>query len=107
MAVALLDMRLLSVGRRAPHLGSGADAGPATRGSPGAGALQAKATEDPSIIGGAGTPTPAAEAPADEETADAEVEAPVAEADAPTAEADTADTADTADSTSETSEPTA
>ena len=66
-----------------------------------AGALQAKATEDPSIIGGAGTPVPAAEAPADEQTADAEVEAPVAEADAPTAEADPAD------STSETSEPTA
>lgn len=32
-----------------------------------AGALQAKATEDPSVIGGAGTPAPAAEAPAAED----------------------------------------
>jgi len=69
-----------------------------------AGALQAKATEDPSIIGGAGTPAPAAEAPADEQTADAEVEAPAAEADAPAAEADTADSTS---ETSDTSEPTA
>ena len=66
-----------------------------------AGALQAKATEDPSIIGGAGTPAPADEVPADEQTADAEVEAPAAEADAPAAEVDPAD------STSDTSEPTA
>ncbi len=69
-----------------------------------AGALQAKATEDPSIIGGAGTAAPADEAPADEQTADAEVEAPAAEVDAPAAEADPAD--NTSD-TSDTSEPTA
>ena len=69
-----------------------------------AGALQAKATEDPSIIGGAGTPAPVDEAPADEQPADAEVEAPAADADAPAAEADTADSTS---ETSDTSEPTA
>ncbi|MCX6400301.1 MAG: 50S ribosomal protein L10 [Propionibacteriales bacterium] len=47
-----------------------------------AGALQAKATEDPSILaGGAGTPAAAEETPAAEEAAPAEeVEAPAAEA---------------------------
>lgn len=54
-----------------------------------AGALQAKATEDPSVIGGAGTPAPVAdEAPADE--------APTAEApadEAPASEAPAADEA--------------
>ena len=55
-----------------------------------AGALQAKAEQDPSILaGGAGTPVAAEEAPADEteaagdetpEAADAAEEAPVAEA---------------------------
>ena len=65
-----------------------------------AGALQAKATEDPSIIGGAGTPAPAAEAPADEVEAPAdEVEAPADEVEAPS-EAP-------AETTSDTSEPTA
>lgn len=73
-----------------------------------AGALQAKATEDPSVIGGAGTPAPAAEAPADQAPADeapadqtgAEAEAPAAESDAPAAEASTDDsTSDTSEST--------
>ncbi len=78
-----------------------------------AGALQAKATEDPSIIGGAGTPAPADEAPSDEapaeeQTADAEVEAPAAEADAPAAEAAADEqTADSTSESSDTSEPTA
>ncbi len=77
-----------------------------------AGALQAKATEDPSIIGGAGTPAPADEVPAaeqtdevpaDEQTPDAEVEATAPAADAPAVEAapadSTSDTSDTSEST--------
>ncbi len=57
-----------------------------------AGALEAKATEDPSILaGGAGTPAPAEEAPA--ATEDAAEEAPVEEAadDAPEAAAESTD----------------
>ncbi len=73
-----------------------------------AGALQAKAIEDPSIIGGAGTPAPADEAPAaeqtdeapaDEQTADAEVQA--TEVDAPAVEADPADSTSDTSATSE------
>ena len=65
-----------------------------------AGALEAKAQEDPSVIGGAGTPAPVADAPAVEVDA---AETPAAET--PAAEVDAADapkiTAET--STSETS----
>ena len=60
-----------------------------------AGALQAKAEQDPSILaGGAGTPVAAEEAPAEEAAPEAAAEteapadeAPAAEADAPAAEA--------------------
>ena len=60
-----------------------------------AGALQAKAEQDPSILaGGAGTPAAAEEAPAEEAAPEAAAEteapadeAPAAEADAPAAEA--------------------
>ena len=54
------------------------------------GALEAKAPQDPSVLaGGAGTPAPAAEEPAAEESA--EVEAPAAEVEAPAAEAESTD----------------
>jgi large subunit ribosomal protein L10 len=68
-----------------------------------AGALQAKAEEDPSILaGGAGTPAPAAEEPTSEDTAEQtesapsepvdEPDAPVDEPDAPADEPDTQST---------------